>query len=150
MLVIIFLCNRVRMSWNIGHNKNLFLELKTILGLYDVVLSSPKTSPEKFTLIVVQQQQLTDIEKIYSKKEISGQKWTIKNGRRRKFVSFMTDTHKFNFVVCRYRNNLYLKYYESELETHRLPVTLGKTSLSIELLCSIFQAVHCTGRNEWS
>ena len=50
------------MSWNIGDNKNLFLELKSKLGLYQVVLTTPKTSPEKLTLTVVEMQQLSDIE----------------------------------------------------------------------------------------
>ena len=35
------------MSWNIGENRNLFLKLKLKLGLYHVVLRTPKTSPEK-------------------------------------------------------------------------------------------------------
>ena len=34
------------MSWNIGDNRNLFLKLKTKLGLYHVELSS-KDTPEK-------------------------------------------------------------------------------------------------------
>ena len=71
------------MSWNIGDNRNLFLKLKTKWGLYHVVLTTPKTSPEKFTLTVVQMQQLPDIEKTYSKEEISCLKWTIYNGRRK-------------------------------------------------------------------
>ena len=59
------------MSWNIGDNKNLFLMLKSKLGLYHVVLTTPKTSPEKRTLTVVEMQQLPDIEKIDSKEEIA-------------------------------------------------------------------------------
>ena len=66
------------MSWNIGGNRNLFLKLKTKLGLYHVeVRSKPKDSPEKFTLILVETQQLPDIEKVDSKDEISCLKWTI-------------------------------------------------------------------------
>ena len=39
---------RVRMSWNIGDNRNLFLKLKTKLGLCHVELrSKPKDSPRK-------------------------------------------------------------------------------------------------------
>ena len=51
------------MSWNIGDNRNLFLKLKPKLGLCHVVLTTPKTSPEKLTLTVVEMQQLPDIEK---------------------------------------------------------------------------------------
>ena len=45
------------MSWNIGDNENLPLNLKTNLGLYHFVLTTPKTSPEKPTLTVVEMQQ---------------------------------------------------------------------------------------------
>ena len=54
---------RVKMSWNIADNRNLFLKLKSKLGLDHVVLTTPKTSPEKLTLTVVEKQQLPDIEK---------------------------------------------------------------------------------------
>ena len=57
------------MSWNIGDNRNLFLKLKSKLGLYHVVLTAPKTSPEKLTLTVVEMQQLPDVEKTDFKKK---------------------------------------------------------------------------------
>ena len=41
------------MSWNLGENRNLFLKLKPQLGPYHVVLTTPRTSPEKLTLTVV-------------------------------------------------------------------------------------------------
>ena len=59
------------MSWNIGGNRNIFLKVKTKLGLYHVVLATPKTSPEKLTLTVVEMKQLPDIEKTDSKEETS-------------------------------------------------------------------------------
>ena len=97
------------MSWNIGDNRNLFLKLKSKLGLYHVVLTTPKTSPEKFTLTVVEMQQLPDIEKTDSKVKMSCLKRTIYSGKRKISVNFQTDTDKLNSVVYRYRNNLYLK-----------------------------------------
>ena len=97
------------MSWNIGDNRNLFLKLKSKLGVYHVVLTTPKTSPEKLTLTAVEIQQLPDIEKTDSKEELSCLKWTIYNGSRNVCVNFQTDTDKLNIVVYRYRNNLYLK-----------------------------------------
>ena len=51
------------MSWNIGDNRNLFLKVQSKLELFHVVLKTPKTSPEKLTLTVVEMQQLPDIEK---------------------------------------------------------------------------------------
>ena len=59
------------MSWNIGDNTNLFLKLKSKLGLYHVALTTAKTPREKLTLTVVEMQQLPDIEKFDSKEEIS-------------------------------------------------------------------------------
>ena len=97
------------MSWNIGDNRNLFLKLKSKLGLYHVVLRTPKTPSEKLTLTVVQMQQLPDIEKTDSKEKISCLKWTIYNDRGKVCVNFQTDTDKLSIVVYRYRNNLYLK-----------------------------------------
>ena len=97
------------MSWNIGDNRNHFLKLKSKLGLYHVVLTTPKTSPGKLTLTVVEIQQLPNVERIDSKEEIICLKWTICNGRRKVCVNFQTDTDKLSIVVYRYRNNLYLK-----------------------------------------
>ena len=86
------------MSWNIGYETNIFLKLKTKLGLYHAELKS-KDSPEKITLTLVETQQLPDIEKSDSKDEISCLKWTIYNGRRKVCINFQTDTDKVNIVV---------------------------------------------------
>ena len=83
------------MSWNIVDNKNLFLKLKTRLGLYHVELKS-KDSPKKNMLTLVETQQLPDNQKADSKDEISCLKWTIYNGRRKVCISFQTDTDKVN------------------------------------------------------
>ena len=121
-----FSSNRVKMSWNIGGNRNLFLKLKSKLGLNHVVLLTPKTSPEKLTLTVVEMQQLPDIEKTDSKDEISCLKWTINNGRRKVCVNFQTDRDKLNFVVYRYRNHLYLKNNEIILKLSEYESLLRK------------------------
>ena len=85
------------------------------MGLYHVVLTTPKTSPEKLTLTVVDMQQLPDIEKTDSKDEISCRKWTIYNGRRKVCVNFQTDTDKLNIVVYNYGISLNLKDNELDL-----------------------------------
>ena len=90
------------MSWNIGDNRNLFLKLKSKLGLYHVLLTTPKTSPEKLTLTVVEMQQLLDIQKTDSKEQMSCLKWTLYNGRRKVYVNFQTNADKLNIVVHRY------------------------------------------------
>ena len=114
------------MSWNIGGNIKLFLKSKSKLGLYHVVLTTPKTSPEKLTLTVVEMQQLPDIENTDSKGEILCLKWTIYNGRRKVCVNFQTDTDKLNIVVYRYRNNLYLKDNELDLKLTEYQSLLAK------------------------
>ena len=104
------------MSRNIGENRNLFPKLKSKLGLYHIVLTTPKTSPEKNTLTLVEMQQLPEIEKVDSKNDISCPKWTIYNGRREVGTSFKTDMDKLNIVVYRYRNNAYVKDTVMELK----------------------------------
>ena len=60
-------------------------------------------------------QRLPDIEKTDSKEEISRLKWTMYNGRKKVCVNFHTDTDNLNIVVYRYRNSLYLKDNEIDL-----------------------------------
>ena len=93
------------MSWNIAENRNLFHKLKIKLGLYHVVLTTPKNSPEKINLTLVEMQQLLEIEKVDSKNEIYCLYWTICNGRRKVCISFKTDMDKLKIVVYRYRNS---------------------------------------------
>ena len=57
------------MGWNMRDNRNLFLKLKSKLGLYNVVLTTPETSPEKFTLAVVEMQQLQTVKRLIPKKK---------------------------------------------------------------------------------
>ena len=104
------------MNWNIGGNRNLFFKLKSKWVLYHVAITTPKTSPGKLTLTVVQMQQVPNIENTDSKEEISHLKWKIYNGRRKVCVNFWTDTHKLDIVVCRYRNSLYLKDNKVDLK----------------------------------
>ena len=104
------------MNWNIGDNSNLFLKLKSKLGLYHVVLTTPKTSLEKLKLTVVEMQQLLDIEKIDSEKELSRLKRIIYNGKRKVCVHFQTDTDELNIVVYRYQNSFYHKDNEVDLK----------------------------------
>ena len=113
------------MCWNIGDNRNIFLKLKTKLGLYHVELKS-KDSPEKITLTLVRTQQLPDIEKADSKDEIFCLKWTIYNGRRKVFSNFQTDTDKVNIVVYRYRNSTYLKDTEMDSKLTEYKKILAK------------------------
>ena len=113
------------MSWNIGDNRNLFLKLKTKLGLYHVELKS-EDAPEKITLTLVETQQLPDIENADSKDEISCLKWTICNGRRKICIDFQTDTDKVNIVVYRCRNNTYLKDTEMDLKLTEYKKLLAK------------------------
>ena len=104
------------MKWNIGENRILFLKLKSKLGLYHVVLTTPKTSPEKITLTLVEMQQLPEIEKVDSWNEILCLKRTRNNGWRKVCINFKTDMDNLNIVVYRYRNKTYVKDTEMELK----------------------------------
>ena len=65
-----FFSNRVRISWNNGDNRKVFVKLNLYLGSYHVVLKMPKTSPEKLTKTVVEMQQLPDtLKRLLSKKK---------------------------------------------------------------------------------
>ena len=55
------------MSWNYGYNRKIVLKLKSNLGLYHVVFTTPDTFPKKLTRTVVEMQQFPDIGKIHSK-----------------------------------------------------------------------------------
>ena len=114
------------MSWNIGGNRNLFLKLKSNLGLFRVILTTPKTSPGKITLTLVEMQQLPEIEKVDSKNDISCLKWKIYNGRKKVCISFKTDMVRLNVVVYRYRNNTYVKASEMELKLTEYEKHLSK------------------------
>ena len=95
------------------------------MGLYHVELKS-KDSPEKITLSLVETQQLPDIEKVDSKGGIFCLKRTIYNGSRKVCINFQTDTDKVNIVVCRYRNNTYLKDTQIDLKLTEYKKLLAK------------------------
>ena len=114
------------MSWNIGDNRNLFIKFKSKLGLYHVVLTTLKTSPEKITLTVVETEQFPDIEKTDSREEKSRLKCAINNGRRKVCVHFQTDADKLNIVVYRYQNSLYFKDNEVDLKMTDYQALLAK------------------------
>ena len=109
VLFIIFLSIRVRLSWNNGDNRNVFRKPKSKLGLYHVVHTTPKISPGKLTITVVEMQKLPEIEKTDSKEELSCLKWTIKKGSKKVCLRFQTNTEKLNVVLYRYRNSFYLE-----------------------------------------
>ena len=76
LLVIFFI--PVRISWIIEVNRNLVFKLKSILGLYYVVLLTPNASHEKVTKTEFEMKQLPDFQKTDSNEETSGLKWTKK------------------------------------------------------------------------
>ena len=126
------------MRWTIGDSRNLFLKLKTKLGLYHVELKN-KDSPEKITLTLVETQQLPDIQKAGSKDEISCSKWTIHNGRRKVCINFQTDTDKVNIVVYRYRNSMYLKDAEMDIKLTEYKKILAKRVYILSYIDSFYK-----------
>ena len=134
-----FLYIWVRMSWNIGWNRNLFLNMKSKLGFYQVVLTTAKTSPEKTTLTSVETQQLPEIEKVDYKNEVSCLKWTLYNGRRRICISFKTYMDKLIIIVYRYRNNIYVKDTEMELKLTEYEKLLSKRAYLLSYIDVCFK-----------
>ena len=96
------------------------------MGLYHVVITIPKTSPEKTRITLVETQQLPDIEKTDSTEEISCLNWTKYKSRRKVCVNFKTDTDKLKIVIYRYGNNLYLKENEVDLKMTKHQLLLAK------------------------
>ena len=136
----------VRMIWNIGENRKLFLQLKSKMGLYHVVLTTPKTSPEKVNLTLVEMQQLPENEKVDSMNEFSWLKWTIYNGRRKVCISFKTDMDNLNIVVYRYRNNTFVKNTERELKLTEYENLLSKRVYLLSYIDVFFR--RCIVLNE--
>ena len=64
---------------------------------------------------LTESQHVLDIAKIDPKEETFCSKKTFYNGRQKVCVNFKADTDNFNIVVFRYRNNLYLKVIEIDL-----------------------------------
>ena len=90
--------------------------MKSKFGLSHIVLTTPKSSPEKITLTLVEMEQLTETEKAFSKNQISCLKGKTCNGGRRVCESFKTDMDKLNMILYRYRNSTDDKDTETELK----------------------------------
>ena len=105
------------MSWNIGDNRNVFLKLRTKLGLYQVLLTSSEQSPKKVNLTFVEMQQLPEVGKFDSGNGISCLRWIIFNGRRKICVFYKTDTDYVGITVYQYRNNMYMKDSDIQLKS---------------------------------
>ena len=116
-----------------SRKQKLFLKLKSNMGLDHVVLTTPKTCPEKLTLTLVKKPLLLDDEGTDSKEELCCLKMTTFIGRRKVCVNFKTDKNKWNFVVYRYRNNLYLKDKEVDLKLTYKQSVLAKRVCIFEL-----------------
>ena len=71
-------------------------------------------------------QQLPDNEKTDSREEKACLKWVKYKGRRKVRVNFQLDTDKLNIVVYRYRNIIYLKDNEVDLEMTEYHSLLAK------------------------
>ena len=116
------------------------------MGLYRVELTTPKTSPEKITLTLVEKQKLREIEKLDSKNEVSCLNWTFYNGRRKVCISFKTDVNKLNIVVYRYRNDTYVKDTEMELKLIEYQKLLCKRVYLLSYIDVFFR--RCIGLDE--
>ena len=122
------------MSWNIGDNRNVFLKLRTKLGLYHVLLTSSEQTPKKVNLTIVEMQQLPEVGKFDSENEISCLRWIIFNGRRKICVFYKSDTDYVAITVYRYRNNMYMKDSDIELKLTEYNTLLEKKKYLLSYL----------------
>ena len=122
------------MSWNIGDNRNIFLKLRTKLGLYHVLLTSSEQTPKKVNLTIVEMQQLPEVGKFDSEYEISCLRWIIFNGRRKICVFYKSDTDYVAITVYRYRNNMYMKDSDIELKSTEYNTLLEKKKYLLSYL----------------
>ena len=53
----------IKMSWNIGDKWNFFFKLKSIFGLYHVVLTTPEATAERNKVTLFEKQKIPEIEK---------------------------------------------------------------------------------------
>ena len=127
------------MIWNIGDKKELFLELKSGLGNYHDILTTPKSSPEYPTIITVQN--LPDIKENAPKAKISSLKWT-KNGRRSVCGIFNTYTDKLTIVMY-HKINIFFQRQENGSENDRKPEDLDQTISSIDFLSHFSRSAMC-------
>ena len=86
------------MSWKIGNSRNLYLNLKNQLGLYNVVLSN---RDQKLSLTILEAHNL-DIGS-----QISSFEWTLHNGRRR--VLILYDSVKIVIAQCNRKGTQWIK-----------------------------------------
>ena len=77
-------------------------------------------------------------------------KYTLYTGRRKECVNFKTDTDNFQDCCVPLPKQFLPQTCWNWSKFDRVPVSLGKTSLYIELHWHFFQAVHCNGRNNWT
>ena len=121
---IIFWIESVEMSWNVGDNRNVFLKLRTKLGLSHVVLTSSEQTPKKVSLTFVEIQELPEVGKFDSENEISCLRWIIFNGRTKVCVFCKTDTVYVGIMVYRYHNNIYMTDSDIELKATEYNILL--------------------------
>ena len=122
------------MSWNIGDNRNVFLKLRTKLGLYHVLLTSSEQTPKNVNLTIVVMQQLPEVGKFDSENEISCLRWIIFNGRRKVCVFCKTDTDYAGITVYRYRYNMFMKDSDIELKATEYNTLLQKKQYLLSYL----------------
>ena len=137
------------MSLNFGDNRNLFLKLKSNMGLYHVVLTTPKTSPKKLHWLYFKYINCGGRERVFPKKIYLA--WNGQYIMVGKSMCKFTDGYRqVEYCHVTLPKQLIPQRYWNWSEVQRIPVTSGKTSLSLEIHWHILQAVHCTGWYNYS
>ena len=136
---VLFFSVRLRLSWKYGDARNFVLTPKSKFGLYQNLLTTPKTFSENFKLNLVELRQLPDIGKFDSVGEVFCSNWTNYNGKRKVCVNFKTDTDKLTSHIYRYRNNLHLRDNEVDLERSQYQLLLAKRAYLLGYTNELFK-----------
>ena len=101
------------MSWNIGFSRNLVLKLQNKLGLFHIMLQEKS---EKFSLTVLESQNLQKKEDLDTESQIFQFEWTLHNGRPKVFLNYRSDIKKIDLIEYRRKGNPWKKNQKFQLE----------------------------------
>ena len=90
------------MSWKTGLSRNLTFKRHKKLRLFHIV---PKENFQKFSLMVIESQNLPILQSLDIDSQISHFKWTLHNGRRKIHKENRSDTKKKEIIEYRRNRN---------------------------------------------
>ena len=125
---ILKICD-LRMSWDIGCSRNIFLSLRDKSNVFHVRLHYEL---KRYSYTVLEAQNLPKLENLNIDTQISEFKWVIHNGLRRTSLLYRSDKqqvtisqHRWNGYQWSFLTNIELKNEENENLLEHLPTHLS-------------------------